>query len=98
MDSRIIREGIADVDQVVSENPETDPALDSLQTLIATTAQAVAPLEHTDAASHPVHHRCPFSYQRDRCSRFRSSLRVLRFGTAAYRTPIWWSSSSFCFE
>ena len=41
---------MADVDQVVGDDTEADPALDARQALVATAVQAVAPFEKTDTA------------------------------------------------
>src|ERR1035441_9783644 len=50
---RAVRQHATDVDEVVGDYPETNPALHSVVTFVATTIQSVAPLEYADAAFAP---------------------------------------------
>src|ERR1039458_9298874 len=50
---RAVGQHATDVDEVVGDYPETNPALHSVVTFVATTIQSVAPLEYADAAFAP---------------------------------------------
>ena len=43
-------QGATDVDEAVADDAEAHPALHSQVSLVATTSEPVAPLEHADAA------------------------------------------------
>lgn len=51
--SRPSREHAADVDQVVGQDAQADPAFHAGVTLVATPGQAMAPLHHADATFTP---------------------------------------------
>jgi hypothetical protein len=70
------------------DHPKANPALHAFEPSIPTAIQSVVPLQHADAASHPIRQRCPSLNQRDLCNFLRSLLLVLRFGTATRVTPI----------
>ena len=58
---------MADVEEVVGDHTEPDPALHAGLSFIAGAIQAMPAFEHTDAAFHPVRHFWAFLNRRFFC-------------------------------
>ena len=88
----------ADVDQVVGNHPEADPALDSGIPLVPAAIEAMPSFDHADASSQAVRHFWPLRNQRFFCSRLRSGLLVERLGMQTRLTPLAFAAASFLAE
>src|SRR5437868_6980018 len=87
----------ADVEEIVGDHAEPDPALHSGFSLVAAAVEPVPP-STLMRPSHPVRHFWPLRNQRFFCSRLRSRLLVERLGIETRLTPIALAAASFFIE
>ncbi len=85
--SRLLFHGATDVDEVVGDDAEADPAVHADIALVAAAREAVSPFDNAMRPSHPVRHFWPSRNQRFLCSRLRSRLLVERLGMQTRLTP-----------
>src|SRR2546425_11410601 len=85
--STLHREAPADLDQVIGDHAESDPAFQAVESSLAATTQSMAALELM-RPSLPVLHLWPARNQRCFCHVRHSSLRVLRLGIATRFPPM----------
>ena len=88
----------ADVDEIISDDAEADPALHSGIAPVAAAIETVSPLDTLMRPSHPVRHFWPLRNQRFFCSRLRSGLLVERLGMQTRLTPLAFATASFLAE
>jgi hypothetical protein len=88
----------ADVDDVISDHAEGDPALHPDEALVAAAAEAMSALTTLMRPSQPVLHFWPLRNQRFFCSRLRSVLLVERLGMQTPLTPFAFAAASFLLE
>jgi len=88
----------ADVDQIVGDHAEADPALDAGLTLYRLRFSPCRRLTTLMRPSAPVRHFCPLRNQRFLCSRLRSGLLVERLGMHTRLTLLAFAAASFLAE
>ena len=88
----------ANIDEVVGDDPEADPAPHSIIAAISAPLETVSALAHTDAPLTPVRHRCPLRNHRFFCSRLRAALLLPRLGMQTRLTPLAFAAASFLAE
>jgi hypothetical protein len=81
------RQRFADIDQIVGQHAQFNPAFHSLAAAIQTAPQSLPRLATLMRPSQPVRQRCAYLNQRLFSICLRSALRVARFGTATHFTP-----------
>ena len=95
---RLPLDGATDVDDVVSDDGEADPAVHSDVALVAATTEAVLAFDHADAL---LASGAPFLTLTEPtflCSRLRSALLVERLGMQTRLTPVAFAAASFLRE
>jgi len=94
----LIADHLSDIDQVVGDHSEANPALHPIVTAISASIETVSALAHTDAplASHTP--SLPVADHRFICSRLRATLLLLRLGMQTRFTPLAFAAASFLAE
>jgi hypothetical protein len=88
----------ADVDEIIGDHAEADPALHSGIASVAAAIETVPPLDHADAT---LTSGAPFLAAAEPallCSRLRSGLLVERLGMQTRLTPLAFAAASFLAE
>ena len=91
-------QGIADVDEVVGDDAEPDPALHPVIALVSTAVEAVPAFDDADAS---LASGAPFLAVAEPaflCSRLRVALLVERLGMQTRLTPRFFAAASFFLE
>ena len=71
-----LRAGASDVEEIVGDDTEPDPALHPVVAPVSTAGEAVSAFMTLMRPSHPVRHFWPLRNQRFFCSRLRAALLV----------------------
>ena len=90
--------GATDVDEVVGDDAEADPAVHSDIALVTAAAEAMSPFCDADASLATGAPLLPLRNQRFFCSRLRSRLLVERLGMQTRLTPFAFAAASFLAE